>query len=106
MSNGLAFETWSIGRKLAYAYAAACIVLLAVLALRAPTAEAWFWRTVLLLMFLVISLRSALVWAYRRKPSKLNWWLRPTPIVENEFTVTWLIYAVFFGASSVLLLFI
>ncbi len=106
MSTGLAFATWSIGRKLAYGYAAAGIVLLAVLAVRAPTAEAWFWRALLLLMFLVVSLRSALVWSYRRKPSHLNWWLRPTPIAEREFTVSWLVYAVVFGASSVLMLLI
>jgi hypothetical protein len=104
MTTGLAFATWSIGRKLAYGYAAAGFALLAGLAVRAPTAEAWFWRAILLLMFLVVSLRSALVWSYRRNPSHLNWWLRPTPIVEHEFTVTWLVYAVVFGTSSVLVL--
>jgi hypothetical protein len=98
----LAFATWSIGRRLAYGYAAAGFVLLAVLAVRAPTAEAWFRRTPLLLLFLVVSLRSALVWSYRRNLSALNWWLQPTAIVENEFTVTWLVYAVAFGAASVL----
>lgn len=98
------FVTWSIGRKLGYGYAAAGIVLLAVLAVRAPTAEAWFWRALLVLMFLLVSLRSALVWSYRRNPSDLNWWLRPSH-GENEFTVTWLVYAVFFGAASTLPLF-
>ena len=104
MSTGHSVATWSIGRKLAYGYAAAGVVLLAVLAVRAPTAEAWFWRALLVLMFLVVSLRSALVWSYRRNPSQLNWWLQPSPS-ENEFTVTWLVYAVFFGASSVLVFF-
>lgn len=106
MSSGFSFATWSIGRKIACVYAAVGLVLLAVMAVRAPTAEAWFWRAVLLLMFLVVSLRSALVWSYRRNPSKLNWLLQPAMITENEFTVTWLIYAVVFGASSVLVLFL
>ena len=96
------FESWSLGRKLAYGYAAAGILLLGVLAWRAPTAEAWFWRAVLLLMFLGVSLRSALVWVYRHEPLKLNWWLRPDAVVEREFTVTWLIYAAVFGAATVL----
>ena len=93
----------SIGRKLAYSYGAAGFVLLAILALRSPTAEAWFWRALLVLMFLVVSLRSALLWSYRRNPSQLNWWLRPT-MTEREFSATWLVYAVVFGASSVLML--
>ena len=97
---------WSIGRKIAYGYAAAGFLVLAILALRAPTAEAWFWRALLDLLFLVVSLRSALVWSYRRNPSRLNWWLQPAPIVEREFTVTWLVYAVVFGAFSVLVLFL
>jgi hypothetical protein len=100
MSIGLAFATWSIGRKLAYGYAAAGVVLLALLAVGASSAEAFFWRGLLLLMMLVISLRSALIWSYRRKPSLLNWWLRPSPIAERNFTVTWLIYAVVFGACA------
>ena len=104
MSAGDSFATWSIGRKLAYGYAAAGFVLLVVLAVRAPTAEAWLWRALLVLMFLAVSLRSALVWSYRRNPSHLNWWLQPAPIVEHEFTVTWLVYAVVFGASSALVL--
>ena len=103
VSTGLAFATWSIGRKLAYGYAAAGFVLLAVLAVRASSAEAWFWRGLLLLLMLVISLRSALIWSYRRKPSRLNWWLRPS-IAEREFTVTWLIYAVVFGASALVVI--
>jgi hypothetical protein len=104
MSIGHAFATWSIGRKLAYGYAAAGLVLLAILAVRAPTTEAWFSRALLLLLFLVVSLRSALVWAYRRNPSHLNWWLRPTP--TEEFTVMWLVYAVVFGAFSALVFFV
>lgn len=104
-STGLAFAALSIGRRLAYGYAAAGIVLLAVLAVRAPTAEAWFWRALLVLMSLVVSLRSALVWSYRRNPSHLNWWVQPG-LGENEFKVTWLVYAVFFAASSVLVLFL
>ena len=104
MSLGDAFATWSIGRKLAYGYAAAGVVLLVVVALRAPTAEAWFGRALLILLFLGVSLRSALVWSYRRHPSRLNWWLQPAHIVEHEFTITWLIYAVVFGAASALVL--
>lgn len=103
MSTRQAFATWSIGRKLAYGYAAAGVVLLAVLAVRTPTAEAWFWRALLVLTFLIVSLRSALVWSYRRNPSHLNWWLRPA-LGEHEFNVTWLVYAVLFGASSTLVL--
>lgn len=97
---------WSIGRKLACSYAAFGLVLLGLLGVRTPTAEAWFWRALLVLMFLGVSLRSALVWSYRRNPSHLNWWLQPAPIVEQEFTVTWFLYALFFGAASVLVLFI
>jgi hypothetical protein len=106
IGTGYSFATLSIGRKLAYGYATAAIVLLVILALRAPTAEAWFWRALLVVMFLVVSLRSALVWSYRREPSDLNWWLRPAPIVEHEFTVTWLVYAVVFAAFSALFLFL
>ena len=99
------FAKLSIDRKLAYAYAAAALILLGVLALRAPTAAAWFWRAVLLFLFLGVSLRSALIWSYRRNPSGLNFWLRPS-IVEHEFTVMWLVYAVVFAACSFLLFFI
>lgn len=103
-STGLASGTWSIGRKLAYGYAAAGIVLLAVLAVRAPTAKIWFWSALLVLMGLVLSLRSALVWCYRRNPSHLNWWLQPG-LSETDFNVTYLFYAVVGAASSVLVLF-
>lgn len=99
------FAKLSIGRKLAFAYAAAGLVLLGVLALRAPTIEAWFWRAVMLLLFLLVSLRSALVWSYRRKPARLNWLLRPS-LTEREFTVMWLVYAVVFGGFSFLVFFI
>ena len=104
MSARPSIATWSIGRKLAYGYAAAGLVVLVILAVRAPTAEAWFWRALLVVLFLTVSLRSALVWSYRRNPSQLNWLLRPS-IGEYEFTVTWLVYAVVFGASSLLVLF-
>lgn len=99
------FAKLSIGRKVAYAYAAAALILLGVLALRAPTAAAWFWRAVLLFLFLGVSLRSALIWSYRRNPSGLNFWLRPS-IGEHEFTVMWLVYAVVFGGFSFLILFV
>lgn len=99
------FASRGIGRKLAYGYAAAGVVLLAVLALRSPTAAAWFWRALLVFLFLMVSLRSALIWSYRRNPAELNWLLRPS-IGENEFNVTWLVYAVFFGAASTLMLFV
>jgi hypothetical protein len=90
---------WSIGRKLAYGYLAATIVLLAVMALRSNDVEEWLWRSVILLIPLVVSVRSALIYAYRKKPSKLDWWLRPGP-GERNFDVTWLFYAVLFGALS------
>lgn len=106
MSADRPIAGWSIERKLGCAYAAAAVLLLAILAVVAPTAEAWFWRAILVGLFLAVSLRSALVWAYRRNPSQLNWWLRPTPVVENEFTITWLVYAVAFAAFSLLPLFI
>lgn len=99
------FAELSIGRKLAYAYGAAGLVMLAVLALRAPTLEAWLSRAVLLFLFLGVSLRSALIWSYRRNPSRLNWLLQPS-FTEREFTVMWLVYAVFFGTCSFLLFFI
>jgi hypothetical protein len=99
------FAKLSIGRKLAYAYAAAGLVMLGVLALRAPTAEFWFWRAVMLLLFLGVSLRSALIWSYRRNPSRLNWLLQPS-FTEREFTVMWLVYAVAFGGFSFLLFFV
>jgi hypothetical protein len=105
-STGGAIATSSIGRTLAYGYAAAGFVMLAVLAVRAPTTAAWFGRAILLLMFLAVSLRSALVWSYRRNPSQLNWWLQPAMIVEKEFTVTWLVYAVVFAAFALLVLFL
>ena len=95
----------STARKISYSYVAAGLVFLGVLALRAPTAAAWFWRAVLLFLFLGVSLRSALIWSYRRNPSGLNFWLRPS-IGEHEFTVMWLVYAVVFGACSFLLFFI
>lgn len=100
MSPGPVVATWSIGRRLACGYLAAGIVVLAVLALRAPDVEAWLWRSLAFLMPLGVSLRSALVYAYRRRPSRLSWWLRPTPVVENEFAATWLVFAVLFGAAS------
>lgn len=103
MSKRLASRARSIGRRLAYGYAAAGLVLLTVLALRVDAFAGWMWGSLLILVFLVVSLRSALVFAYRKVPSKLSWWIRPTPVVEREFTVTWLVYAVFFGAASVLI---
>ena len=103
MSVRHAVATWSIGRKLAYGYAAWGIALLVVLALRAATLEAWFWRAVMLSIWLVVSLRSALVYAHRKKPSKLSWWLRPGP-AELNYAATWLVYAVVFGALSLLIL--
>ena len=95
----------STDRKIPYSYVAAGLVFLGGLALRAPTAAAWFWRAVLLFLFLGVSLRSALIWSYRRNPSGLNFWLRPS-IGEHEFTVMWLVYAVVFAACSFLLFFI
>jgi hypothetical protein len=93
-------------RRLTYGYGVWAIVLLATIALQAPTLEAWFWRTVMVLMMLVVSLRSALAYAYRAQPSRLSWWLRPTLPAEREFTVTWLVYAVVFGAAPLAVLLI
>jgi hypothetical protein len=106
MSTRPALESRSIGRKLAYGYATASVVLLGVLAWRSPSVEAWLWRSLMLLVPLVVSLRSALIYAYRKKPSALSWWLRPTAIVENEFAGTWLAYAVIFGAASLVVVFL
>lgn len=92
----------SVGRSLTYAYAAAGLVLLGVLALRVDAFAGWMWGSLLILMFLVVSLRSALVFAYRKVPGKLNWWIRPTA-GEREITAMWLVYAVVFGAASVLI---
>ena len=95
------FETWSTAQKLAYGYLAAGIAGLIVMALREPALEPWLWRSVALLLPFVVSLRSAVVYAYRKKPSRLNWWLRPSPVAEQEFTIMWLVYAVVFGAGAV-----
>ena len=103
MSTRLASRARSIGRRLACGYAAAGVVLLTVLALRVDAFAGWMWGSLVILTSLVLSLRSALVFSYRKVPSKLSWWIRPTPVVEREFTVTWLVYAVFFGAASVLI---
>lgn len=101
-----AIEARSVGRKLACGYLAAGTALLAVAAVRAPALEAWFWRSLMLLLSLVVSFRSALVYAYQHTPSALNWWLRPTPIGEREFTTTWLVYAILFGAASLVVVFL
>jgi len=89
-------------RKLAYGYACACVALLVVAALRTPALEPWFWRALLVVVALAVSLRSAVVYLYRKQPSKLNWWLRPTTPAERELDTTWLVYAVVLGAASVL----
>lgn len=102
MSTRLASRARSIGRRLAYGYAAAGIVLFTVLALRVDAFAGWIWGSLVILVFLAISLRSALVFTYRKVPSKLVWGIRPMQH-EREFTVTWLVYAVFFGAASVLI---
>lgn len=103
MSSRQGFGAWSVGRRVAYGYAAAGIILLAALAVHSASADVWLWRAVLLVLFLVVSLRSALIWSYRRTPSRLSWWLRPSPGAEREFTVMWLVYAVAFGACPLLL---
>ncbi|MCL4846874.1 MAG: hypothetical protein KJ066_10095 [Acidobacteria bacterium] len=95
-----ALEARSVGRRLACGYVAAGLTLLTVVAVRASALEPWFWQSLMLLLPLVMSFRSALVYAYRHTPSALNWWLRPAPIAEREFTATWLVYAILFGAAS------
>lgn len=92
----------NIGTTIARGYAVAAFVLLSALALRAPSLEAWFRLSPLVLLSLLVSLRSALVWAYRRTPSRLNWWLRPTAASEREFDLAWLVYAIVFAAASVI----
>jgi hypothetical protein len=105
MSKRLASRARSVGRRIVYGYAAAGVVLLAVLALRVDAVTAWFWGALLVLASLAVSLRSALVYAHRKKPSSLNWWIRPTA-GEDEFAATWLVYAVFFGAAPVVVFFL
>lgn len=95
-----AIKTAHIARRLAYGYLTAGIVLLSALALKVPDLNAWLWLSLLTIMPLIISLRSALVWVYRKNRSQLNWWLRPAGITEREFDTTWLFYAVLFGAFS------
>ena len=102
MATRLAYGPRDVGRRIAYGTAAAAVVLLWVLALRADAFEGWMWGSLMILMFLVVSLRSALVWAFRKRPARLSCWFRPTRGVENEFTVAWLVSAVHFGAFSVL----
>lgn len=94
------YETWSPAQKLAYGYLAAGIAGLIIMALRDPVLEHWLWRSVALLLPFVVSLRSAIVYAYRKRPSRLTWWLRPSPVAELEFTIMWLVYAVVFGAGA------
>lgn len=98
--------TWSITRKLTVGYLTAAVVLLAGLALRVPSLEAWLWLSLVPLLSLAVSLRSALVFAHRKRPSNLSWWLRPTLPAENESGGTWLAYAVAFGAASLFVLFL
>ena len=102
MSMKLASRARRIGRRLAYGYATGGVVLLAVLALRVDALEGWLWRSLALLVFLATSLRAAVVFTYRKVPSKLDRWIRPMPH-EKEFTATWLVYAVLFGAMSVVI---
>lgn len=96
-----ALATWSVARRISHGYALAGIILIVILAVRASALEPWLWRSLGLFVAFILSLRSALVYAYRHRPSKLNWWLRPG-FGENEFAITWLVYAVFFGACALL----
>ncbi|MCC7033045.1 MAG: hypothetical protein IT179_09460 [Acidobacteria bacterium] len=105
MSRKRVLETQALGRRIAQGYVVAAVFLLIVLALRGPTVEAWFWRSVASFLPFTVSFRSALVYTYRRHPSALRWWLRPTA-GEKEFTFMWLIYAVVFGAGSLAFIFI
>lgn len=82
------------------------MLLLGALVLRSSDVEEWFWRSVATYVPLLLSFRSAVVYAYRKHPSRLNWWLRPTPGVEREFHATWLVYAVLFGAASLVVVWV
>lgn len=106
MSKRRVLQAQALGRRIAQGYAAAAVLLLVVLALRAATVEAWLGRSLAAFLLLALSFRSALVYAYRRSPSALSWLLQPTPIAESEFTATWLVYAVAFGAASLALVLI
>lgn len=99
-------ETWSVTRKLTVGYGAATVVLLAALALRVPSHEAWLWLSLVPLLSIVVSLRSALVFAHRKELSRPSWRLRPTSPVESELGGTWLVYAVVFGAASLVVFFL
>jgi hypothetical protein len=98
-------KTQARGRQVVYGYVVAAALLLTALALRAPSVEAWFWRSLGACLPLVVSFRSALIYTYRRHPSALSWWLRPAPH-ERSFATMWLVYAVVLGAASLFLLFI
>lgn len=93
------FETWSTAQKLAYAYLGAGLLGLVVLALREPSLEPWFWRSVMFLLPLVVSLRGAIVYAYRKHPSRLSWWLRASH-GEPDMMGFPGFYAVLFGAFA------
>lgn len=105
MSKKLVSSARSIERRLVYAYAAAGLALFGGRALRADAFAGWMWGSLLILVLLVASLRSALVFTYRKVPSKLNWWIRPTA-GETDLMAMWLVYAVFFGAGAVLIVFL
>lgn len=93
-------ETLGVARKLAYGYLAVGIFGFAVHSLRAPTTEELFWRLVILLVPMVLSLRMAILYAYRKQPLQLSWWLRADRHAENDSAGARLVYAVVFGAAS------
>lgn len=93
------------GPKVVYGYVAAGMLVLIILAFRAPGLKAWLiWSAAFLIPYLV-SFRCAVIHAYRRNLKALNWWLQPAA-TEREFEGAWHVYAVAFaiGALAITLL--
>ena len=101
MSKGTS-ELEEKGRRLAWIYVVALVVLVALSALRASSVSQWLIRGGFALVMFGVSFRYAMVWIYRRKKSKLPWALAPSP-GEYEFEVMWLVYACFLAAAGVLI---
>ncbi|HEU5163792.1 MAG TPA: hypothetical protein VFV54_11635 [Thermoanaerobaculia bacterium] len=90
------------GRRLAWIYAVALVVLVALSALRSSSVSQWLIRAGFALVMFGVSFRYAMVWIYRRKKSKLPWALAPSP-TEREFEIMWLVYACFLVSAGILI---
>lgn len=97
-------EKMGVARKLAYGYLAVGLFLFVIQSMRAATTEELFWRVVVLVFPLALSLRMAILYAYRKKMSHLSWLMRAGP-GENDTDGARLVYAVVFGAMSLATLF-